>query len=183
MRSAERHLGTYLQLENEQTPWISPAVSTPHRGLSREVSCLSRQNESDGHRPTDVTGSPRSAQKSLVGGGASAPCPPKLNAAKLFSGILLLTPLRSSCFSTLRGRERGAGAGLGPRWLGPCSRPLSICPRARRSTVSARAARPFICTIPAGPSPRRSWPSGGHRAPACSYCPLRTLWSACRQSQ
>ena len=38
---------------------------------------------------------------------------------------------RRSSLSTLRGRERGAGAGLGPRWLGSCSRSLSTCPRAR----------------------------------------------------
>ena len=87
MRSAGGHLRTYLQLENEQTPWISPAVSTPHRGLSREVSCLSRQNELDGHRPTDVTGSPRSAQKSLSpGSGRDCSLPNKL-AAMLFFAI------------------------------------------------------------------------------------------------
>ena len=56
------------------------------RGMS---AFLGLQRESGGERPTDVTGSPRSAQKSLVGGGASAPCPSMLNAAKLFSRILL----------------------------------------------------------------------------------------------
>ena len=87
MRSAGGHLRTYLQLENEQTPWISPAVSTPHWGLSREVSCLSRQNELDGHRPTDVTGSPRSAQKSRSpGSGRDCSLPNKL-AAMLFFAI------------------------------------------------------------------------------------------------
>ena len=79
-------LRTYLQLENEQTPWISPAVSTPHWGLSREVSCLSRQNELDGHRPTDVTGSPRSAQKSrFPGSGRDCTLPNKLAAMLFFA--------------------------------------------------------------------------------------------------
>ena len=50
---------------------------------------LGLQRESRGGRPTDVTGSPRSLQKSLAFSGASAPCSPKLNAAKLFSLILL----------------------------------------------------------------------------------------------
>ena len=56
-------------------------------GLSREVSCLSRQNELDGHRPTDVTGSRRSAQKSLSGDGGRACSLPNKLAAKLFSAI------------------------------------------------------------------------------------------------
>ena len=61
-------------------------------GLSREVSCLSRQNELDGHRPTDVTGSPRSAQKSLSpGSGRDCSLPNKL-AAMLFSAIAPLPP-------------------------------------------------------------------------------------------
>ena len=37
---------------------------------------LGLQRESGGERPTDVTGSPRSAQKPLVFSGAGAPCPP-----------------------------------------------------------------------------------------------------------
>ena len=55
-------------------------------GLSREVSCLSRQNELDGHRPTDVTGSPRSAQKSRFPSGIGAPGSPMRQAPKLFLG-------------------------------------------------------------------------------------------------
>ena len=55
-------------------------------GLSREVSCLSRQNELDGHRPTDVTGSPRSAQKSLSpGSGRDCSLPNKLAAMRFFA--------------------------------------------------------------------------------------------------
>ena len=55
-------------------------------GLSREVSCLSRQNELDGHRPTDVTGSPRSARKPLSpGSGRDCSLPNKLAAMRFFA--------------------------------------------------------------------------------------------------
>ena len=94
VRSAERHLGTYLQLENEQTPWISPAVSTPHWGLSREARGLSRQNELDGQRPTDVSGSPRSAQKALSGDGGRACSLPNKLAVKRFLAISSAPPIR-----------------------------------------------------------------------------------------
>ena len=89
MRSAGRHLGTYLQLTDLRTGSEMHEVRSVLEALLIGGTCLAPQIELEGDGPTDVTGSPRSAQKSLVGGGASAPCPPKLNAAKLFSRILL----------------------------------------------------------------------------------------------
>ena len=50
---------------------------------------LGLQRESRGDRPTDVTGSPRSLQKSRFRSGSGAPCYPMRQAPKLFLGILL----------------------------------------------------------------------------------------------
>ena len=59
---------------------------------------LGLQRESRGDRPTDVTGSPRSLQKSLVFSGASAPCSPIRRAPKLFF-VILLPPQKNTSAS------------------------------------------------------------------------------------
>ena len=51
---------------------------------------LGLQRESGGERPTDVTGSPRSLQKSRFPSGIGALCSPIRQAPKLFFVILLL---------------------------------------------------------------------------------------------
>ena len=69
--------------ENEHAPCISPAASTC---LLIGGTCLTPQIELEGDGPTDVTGSPRSAQKSRAGGGGrDCSMPNKLAAMRFFA--------------------------------------------------------------------------------------------------
>ena len=86
MRSAGRHLGTYLQLTDLRTGSEMHEVRSVLEALLIGGTCLAPQIELEGDGPTDVTGSPRSAQKSLrPGSGRDCSLPNKLAAMRFFA--------------------------------------------------------------------------------------------------